>query len=61
MLKLDTAAVLTVDGDPIIRLTIAGDAVLVANGEVVDLIEAREMWADEAEFDQAVAYVNSLR
>lgn len=64
MLKLDTAAVLTINDEPVIRITAAGDAVLEANGEVMDLIEAREIWAeigDEDEFDRAVAYVNSLR
>ncbi|HEX6970268.1 MAG TPA: hypothetical protein VF174_15845 [Micromonosporaceae bacterium] len=66
MLKLDTAAVLTdLNGEPVIRINPCGDATLVVEGEVVDPIEAREFWisngGDEWEFDQAEAYVDSLR
>jgi hypothetical protein len=66
MLKLDTAAVLTdLNGEPVIRITATGDAVLCVEGEVVDLMEAREIWVegggDEWEFDQAESYVDSIR
>ena len=69
--QLTHGADLTIDGARLLIPT-AGDAVLfvgeegeVLEGEVVELIEARERWlelgGDEAEFTAAIAYVDSIR